>query len=397
MPAKPRTHVFLRYIMDDDGDGYSNRAELKAETDSDNPASHPRPILVAGQHTVVEGSEATVQLALQNDGGFDASSVEVWAIAPDDTITINDNLVGGGGRAWALSRLVLGARIGNPQLQDWSGSTSKPDMGGHFEAQEVKTYYFRAESTGTVANTPGLTVSWSNDLAAWTALDLGDGYAAGEMLPLADGVQAAFSPGDISAGDIFTVATALPIDTFSYTINDPEYTPPLLVIGYNDPTGNHKFTSGLELDELQTDLTWLQAAMRHGVSLDMVSQAPPTPGQNTMHLVFNNPSDATFHEGKLFVEFLDPEAAVVKESVPSWTRSSYRVLTSCRWTGDTGHFSPTFTSEGDYHIIAFATDRQGTIIDNGAAALDELDRTPWPRRSCRPTTGTLGPCPRAHS
>ena len=47
-----------------------------------------------------------VRASLQNNGNFDASSVEVWAVAPDDSITLSDNLIGGGGRVRAGGHVV---------------------------------------------------------------------------------------------------------------------------------------------------------------------------------------------------------------------------------------------------------------------------------------------------
>ena len=127
-------------------------------------------------------------------------------------------------------RVVLGARIGAPDLSAWTGSTAKPYPSGQYDGAGAKTFQFRADTAGTVGNTAGLAVSWSTDGANWTPLDVGSGYAPWTPLPLSDGLSIAFSPGDISAGETFSFETALPIDTFSYTINRTPYTPPLLVV-----------------------------------------------------------------------------------------------------------------------------------------------------------------------
>ncbi len=371
MPAKPKTDVFLRYFVDSDGDGYTDRAELAAYTDPQSPESHPRPVLVAAQRILENGATGTVQLSLQNNGNFDASSVEVWAIAPDDSITINDNLIGGGGRVRAQSRVVVGARIGAPDLTNWANSTAKPYMGGNFDGPAARTYTFRADTSGTTGSTAGLTVSWSADGSTWTALQVGSSYAPGTYLEVADGVQVTFTAGEIHGGDTFVVQTALPIDTFSFTINRTPYTPPLIVVSYNDPQGNHKFTSDVVLDSLQSDLTYYQGRMRRGMQLDVFSLESYLPGVNTGHLVFNNPSDTTITEGKLFVEFALSDGTVVKEIVlQGQTFAPGPNVVDFNWNTD--EFSPTFGLDTEYTLLVFAVDRQGTIIENTVKAVARL-------------------------
>ena len=378
MPAKPLTDVFLKYLVDSDGDGYTDRAERAAYTDPHNPDTHPRPIMIAAQHIITDGTSATVQLNLQNDGNFDASSVEVWAIAPNDSITITDNLIGGGGRVRAGGRVVLGARIGAPDLTDWITSTAKPYPSGQFEGLSPKTYYFRADTSGTTGSTAGLTVSWSEDQTNWHTLDIGDSYTPGEHLDVADGVRIAFTGGTINGGDTFVVETALPIDTFSYEINRTPHTPPLIVVSYNDPQGNHKFTSDVQLAQIQEDLIYYQGQMRHGVQLDVMSETSFSPGANTAHLVFNNPSDTTITDSKLFVEFATPDGTVAKEYVMSdQTFHPGPNVVDVPW--DTADFSPAFDPEAKYTILAFAADRQGTIIENTVKDLSQLGKDELPQ------------------
>jgi murein DD-endopeptidase MepM/ murein hydrolase activator NlpD len=389
MPAKTRTDVFLRYRVDSDGDGYSDIAEVEAMTDPHDPDSHPGPAVIAAQHIASNGDAASVQLSLQNNGDFDASSVEVWAIAPDDSITLSDNLIGGGGRVRAGARVVLGARIGAPDLTGWKTSVAKPYLAGQFEGTAVKTFLFRADTAGTVGSTPGLTVSWSDSGSSWTPLSIGAGYGELTPLPVADGINIAFTAGAVSAGERFTATTALPSDTFAFTINRPDYTPPLLVVSYNDPQGNHKFTSDVQIAQMRQDLTHYHGAMRYGLQLDALSATRFEPGPNTTYFVFNNPSDTTILGAKLFVEFATPAGIVAKEYVlqNQTFLPGPNVLTL---TWNTADFSPNFDPAEDYHILAFATDRQGTIIENTVKDLDELGQERLPAASVSISTWNFG-------
>ncbi len=378
MPAKPKTDVYLRYVLDTDADGYTDRAEQDAGTDPANPASHPRVLLAVAQHTRVDGNTATVQVSLQNEGNFDASSVELWAIAPDDSITLNDNLVGGGGRVRAGRQIVLGARIGKPDLSNWTTSTAKPYPAGQFEGAGAKTYTFRADASGNVGTTTGLTISWSdNGGSTWTPLAVGAGYTLWTPLALADGLTIAFSGGYIAQGETFNFQTALPIDTFSYTINRTPYSRPLIIVSYNDPEGNHKFVTDVEVAQIQADLTPYLGQMRFGFQMDVMGASAVTTGTNTAYIVFNNPSDQTIRGGNVFVEFATPDGVVAKEYVlANQIFEPGPNVATLHW--NTADFSPAFDPLKDYHILAFAADRQGTIFENTVKDLDQLgkDRLP---------------------
>ncbi|MCL4826494.1 MAG: hypothetical protein KJZ95_03950 [Caldilinea sp.] len=389
MPAKARSYVYLRYMVDTDGDGYTDRTERDAGTDRNDPNSHPRPLLVAAKHTKVTGSTATVQLALQNLGDFDASSVEIWAIAPDDSITIDDNLVGGGGRVRAGRRVVLGARIGAPDLTAWATSTAKPAPGGQFDGAAATTFQFRADTAGTVGSSAGLQVSWSSDGATWTPLNVGSGYMAWTPLPLADGLSIAFSPGTITAGETFRFATALPIDTFRYTINRTPHTPPLLVVAYNDAQGNHKFVADVETSQIQEDLTRYYAEMRRGLQLDMRQAAPFQAGANRAWLTLYNPSDRAISGAALAVEIVTPDGALAKEYVlPDQTFQPGPNVVTLDW--NTADFSPAFDPAAEYHVLAYAADRQGTIIEHTLRGLDTLAEDALPTAIFDDTTWDFG-------
>lgn len=379
MPAKAKTDVYLRYVLDTDADGFSDRAELDAGADPADPASHPRPLVTVAQHTAVNGSSASVQVTLQNDGNLDASSVELWAIAADDSITVNDNLVGGGGRVRAGRQVVLGARIGKPDLANWTTGTAKPYPDGQFEGTSPKTFKFQALDAGNVgAGT--LRVRWSSDNGAtWqaTPLALGSGYTAWTPLPLSDGLSIAFSGGYIALNETFTFATALPIDTFAYTINRTPYTPPLIIASYNDPQGNHKFVSNVALADIQADLAPYLGRMRYGFQMDVMGETALHAGTNTAYIVFNNPADTAISGGNVFVEFATPDGVVAKEYVlANQTFQPGPNVATLAW--DTADFSPAFDPAQDYHILAFAADRQGTIFENTVKDLDQLGQDQLP-------------------
>lgn len=371
MPAKPRTDVYLKYIVDTDSDGYSDIAELEAGTDPQNAGHHPRPILIAAQHTAVVGNTATVQVALQNNGNYDASSVELWAIALDDSITINDNLVGGGGRVRAGSQIVVGSLIAAPDLTGWPSSTSKPYLEGQFEGTTPLTFTVRADTSGTVGSSAGLTVSWRVNQGAWTAVNVGSGYVPYSPLSLANGVKVAFTPGTMIGGEQFTVVAIPPLDTFSYTINRTPYTPPMVVVSYNDAQGNHKFTSDVEIDRIQADLTAYQGLMRTGLSVEMVATTSMTPGANTAYVIFNNTTDHPIMSGKLFVEFALLDGTVAKEYVlANQTFAPGPNVVEVAW--NTADFTPAYDPNGEYYVLVFATDRQDTIIENAVKPLAVL-------------------------
>jgi len=379
MPAKPKTDVFLRYIVDTDGDGYSDRAELTAGTDLNNPASHPRPIPIVVKHTEVVGNQATVQVALQNLGDYDASSVELWAVAPNNTITITDNLVGGGGRVRGGSTVVLGAQIGAPDLTNWSTGTAKPYPGGQYQGLDQQTYQFRADASGAVGSTAGLTISWSQDNGAtWTPMPVGAGYVVGSYLNLSAGLTVAFSAGVIATGESFSFDAFLPLDTFGYTILNPvSYTPPMIVVSYNDAQGNHKFVTQAEAPSIQADLTSYLNQMDYGLQLDALSTAVYQPRNNLSHMVFYNPSTITLSEARLYAIFATPEGEIAKEYVVNnlTIRPGPNVI-PLDWS--TADFVPAYDATKAYHILAFLTDLQGTIIENTVKSLDSLGKDNLP-------------------
>ena len=139
-------------------------------TDPRNPASHPRPELLAGL-TNYPGPNNTVTsiLSLQNTGPYDAYGVEAVMIAPDDSVSITNNTVGGSGRVKALKQVIVGSHV---KAQDplpfvWTQKGhAGPSAGGYFTGSQDKTYTF----TVRCSNPGGCDVGSDTNGTPWTVL-----------------------------------------------------------------------------------------------------------------------------------------------------------------------------------------------------------------------------------
>jgi hypothetical protein len=110
-PAAPGATALFRFNQNSDLDGFSDRSEARLGTDAHDASSFPRPEVLAGVHSIVAGSKVTSTLSLLNTGLYDAYGVEAVMVAPDDSITIDNNTVGGSGRVKALKQVIVGSRI----------------------------------------------------------------------------------------------------------------------------------------------------------------------------------------------------------------------------------------------------------------------------------------------
>ncbi|MCD6441113.1 MAG: hypothetical protein J7L86_04940, partial [Candidatus Marinimicrobia bacterium] len=99
--AVPHTKVTMVYWRDSDGDNYPDRTERSIGTDPYNVSSHPTPLLTAGAVFTQDGSNVTVRMVFQNEGNYDAYNVEARLYSPDNTTSIQNGLIGGGGRVKA--------------------------------------------------------------------------------------------------------------------------------------------------------------------------------------------------------------------------------------------------------------------------------------------------------
>jgi hypothetical protein len=92
------TRMHLAFYQDSDQDYYTDRAEWKIGTDPNDPESHPSPILIAGKIQEESGGKQVIKLKFTNAGNYDAYGIEAVLYSPDNTSTIIDSLIGGGGR-----------------------------------------------------------------------------------------------------------------------------------------------------------------------------------------------------------------------------------------------------------------------------------------------------------
>jgi hypothetical protein len=374
--------ILMTFQQDSDGDGYTDRAERSLGTDPTDPAFHPNPIVIAAIYTQTNGSQVNVQLAIQNNGDYDASDFEAVMYAPNDSVTVTDGYVGGGGRVRALERVVLGSRIGTPDLSNWQG-TAKPLRGGQYLGSSEKTYTFTAVNGGNVGSA-NLTFTWSATGDGGSSFTLPSGYVPGTPMSISDGVQVAFSSGQVNGGDSFTIMAKPPLDTFSYTINHELYTEPVVVVSYNDPVGNHKFITSVEIDEIQSDLTPYQGDMifEPKTSLNAL-KGFYRDRDNLSYLVVDNPSSHAIEGGHLFVEYVDQGGNKAAEHVIEHDFQPGRNVILDTWS--TSELAPPFQNSNQYTLLAMATDYQGTIVDSDVQQMDLI--TPTARSPVLKTSG----------
>ena len=288
-PAAPGQTALFRFNQDSDLDGYSDRSELRLGTDPNDPASYPRPELLAGVHSIRTGNSVVATLSLLNTGVYDAYGVEAVMIAPNDTINITNNTVGGSGRVRAQKQVIVGSRIvpQTPLPAAWlTAGHAQPAAGGYYTGTADRTYTFTAADSGSVgAGT--LRLNWSDGAGGSGTLNFGAGYLSPTLLDVSNGVKLGLLSGTLNAGESFTVAANTPRDTFQYTIaagHESDFTPPVVLVSYNDPQGNHRFAippAAMSLASPTTDLLafsgqMLPAAGRRDRHRPRLSRPGPT-------------------------------------------------------------------------------------------------------------------------
>ena len=88
--------------------------------------------------------DAQKRIGISEYYNYDAYGVEAIMLAPDDTVTIGNNTIGGGGRVNAGQRVILGPRVTDAGLGAWAGS-AKPRAAGQYRGTQDKTYTFTAK------------------------------------------------------------------------------------------------------------------------------------------------------------------------------------------------------------------------------------------------------------
>jgi hypothetical protein len=374
--AAAGARMMIRFQQDSDLDGYSDRTENQAGTDPNDPTTHPAPQLIAGAKSSVSGNTASWTLAFLNNGDYDASGVQAVMYAPDGTISITNNTVGGGGRVRAGEGVVLGSRVQAPQLTKWPTSNADVFASGSYSGDVDATFTITANQSGTIGTSP-MTFTWTDSRGQpGGTIDAGSSYHSPLPLTLRDGVQVAFGSGHVRAGDEFTVQGTTPGDTFKFTINQPNYTPPVVVVSYNDPQGNHRFVTTTRLGSLNDDLSGHASEMLYGLDAQILTSAPFHAGVNTINVVTSSPDSATVSSGKLDVNIVDEFGTIVRKQAT--TKDFLSGPTVTQVTVDTGQFSPAYQAGKEYTILAFWTDYQGNILGSRGRLTSTFAQDPLP-------------------
>ncbi len=377
--AAPGSVALFRFNQDSDLDGYSDRSEEALSTDPEDAASHPAPELIAGVHSIRTGDQVAATLSLLNTGLYDAYGVEAVMIAPDDSVTITNNTVGGSGRVRALKQVVVGSRVLQPvyDVSSWAG-TAVPTSGGYYTGTPDRTYTFTVQCANPGGCTVGAnswSLAWNDGAGATGTLPFGAGYGSPTLQAAGGlGLKLSLLSGTVFNGNTFTVAAQTPRDTFGYTINREDYTEPIVIVSYNDPQGNHRFVTPIDLDTPSDDLAPFAGQMLVDPGVEIVTTAPFAPGANTTNLVVNNPTESTLTDAHLFLEFVTISGTGERRAphhadAPCWANGGSRFV---------GHecLRPGSQPDEEYLVMAFWTDYQGNILDTAARPLSSFQDDP---------------------
>ncbi|MBI1299254.1 hypothetical protein GC175_30350, partial [bacterium] len=385
--AIPGAVALFRFNQDTDRDGFSDRTEVKLGTDPKDASSFPRPELLAGIHSIRSGNYVTATLSLLNTGPYDAYGVEAVMIAPDDSISITNNTVGGSGRVRALKEIVVGSRIllESPLPAVWTqDGHAVPGAGGYYIGNEDRAYTFTVAGCGAGScnvGAGGWTFNWTDGKGNSGALNFGAGYASPTFLNVGNlGLTLALYSGTVKDGEQFVVNALTPRDTFQYTVNREPFTPPLVIVSYNDPQGNHRFVippQAMDLSLPTEPLQQFAGEMLEDVGVELVTRQPFTPGLNSVDLLVNNPSPTTLADANLFLEFINISGTVVAEIPTQVTLPPGPTLTTVDFNSNS--FAPAYNADEDYIVLAFLTDQEGNIIDTGGRPLSSFQVDPLPQ------------------
>jgi hypothetical protein len=286
--AAPNSTAFFRFNKDTDLDGYSDRTEQQLGTDPLNAASHPKPELLAGVNRLpAVNNVVTATASLLNTGLYDAYGTELIMVAPDDSITVLNNTVGGSGRVKAGKQVVVGSSTKVPALAAaWTQTGhAKPSVGGYYTGGVDRIYTFTAMcanpggcDVGNASNAPAL--NWTDGVSATGIITFGSSYNSPNLIDVGtQGVKLSMQSGKIYNGETFTMTANTPRDTFSYRINRTPYTDPLVIVSYNDPQGNHRFiipTSAMSLITPTQNLAPFSGQMLQDPGVEIATTAPFT-------------------------------------------------------------------------------------------------------------------------
>lgn len=313
-------------------------------------------------------------------------------VSPDATTTITNNTVGGSGRVRAQKQVIVGSHvaIGQPLPSPWSQpGHASPAAGGYYTGAVDRTYRFTAAcplAGGCVTgqNTWGL--NWNDGTGNSGSVPFGAGYASPTFQPAgAFGLTVALQSGRVYNGESFTIKTTTPRDTFQHTTTGPTYTPPIVIVSYNDPQGNHRFIVPPESSTLASptdNLAGFTGQMLPDPGVEIVTAAPFVAGANTTSLLANNPSGTTLTGAQLHLVFVNSAGTPVLEVTQSANLLPGPTTVPVSW--NTSSFSPAYNPATDYLVMAFLTDSEGNILDANGRPLSSFQDDPSPALAVGP-------------
>ena len=381
--AKGGSMLFLRFNRDQDLDGYSDRSELLLGTVVDDKDSRPDPQLVAGLNTITSGQVATSTISLANTGLYDAYGIRATMIAPNPSISLTNNVVGGAGRVRAASSVVVGSQIAvqGTATGRWSQSGhARPATSGYYTGNVDRHYAFTVscnapESCDVGSGTWAL--NWSDSLGTTGSLDYGMGYRSPEFLAVGQfGVQLALYGLEVKDGESFTVDALTPRDTFEYRVTQEPHTPPIVVVSYNDPQGDHRFVTAVNIVSPTASLSAYGDEMLRRIGIDIVATQPITVGSNALNLEVRNPTNVEIESSHFMLEFIDITGTLRAETQITTTVHPGPQIITVPW--DTTSFSPAFSLAEPYSVVVFWTDWHGSVIDVRGRPLWSFQADPKP-------------------
>lgn len=374
--AQAGASILFRFSRDSDRDGYKDELELLYGTDRNDPNSHPTPEILAGYTTTREGNLVTVRLAVRNQGTFDVNGLDAMMYAPDNTVLVGNNVVGGNGHVRPGNQVAVGSLVLSPDLTNWTSSTAKVYSTGDFVGNSNMTFTLSVATPGVVGQ-GSTALNWNNGAGLSGTLDLGSSYHAPLPVDVAYGLQVGFDTGTVLAGESLSVCAFTPRDTFTYTVESEPYTPPVIVVSYSDPQGNHRFITPVEVASLGDDLSSYSGQMLADVGLQIVGQAPlDLMGENTTTFLLSSPHAAPIEDAHLYVNFV-ASGTVVAELPYTFTLQPGPTVYTVTWSTDA--YTQPYDPDLEYLMLAFWTDAQKNIIDSAGRPLPTLAADPLPQ------------------
>lgn len=360
--AIPESRILMRFNKDTDLDFFSDRVERKLQTNLSNENEHPNATVVSGYKEIREGNQVQVELALENFGNFDAIGVQATMFRLDDTTSIQIPITGMAGMIPAGGKVLLSSKINEPEILLWGGSAT-PIVGGHYSGLDDKTITFIVNMTGEIGITPGLLLNWIDSNGNTGSFPVGAGYLPPAKSLITTGVSLGMNSGSVIQGDSFKITALSPRDVFKYVINEEPFTKPVIVISYNDPSGNIRFSDPVELTDITDDLSPFINDMGNPPELLLDSEMSFNSAvDNQIAFTFVNPRNELIEDGAIYI--------VYAESLTGDTVASHQINASFLPgpnlfidTWNVNEFIPVYDPDIDYKVKAVVVDGQGIGID----------------------------------